>query len=483
MRRSSVLSIFLVISSCPAMLRAQELPPGPYFGQAPPGLEPEVFAPGIISQSNRRERHCIFTHDGTECYLTVIMNGRRQILVSEQIDGQWTDFVLAPFSDINTHNCDPAISFDGQTIVFVRVIYLPGGFDTNLFITRRTADGWTDPTELPEPISNFAADWEPSMTRDGVIYYSTYYQGWQTELDVWRLPPVDGQYVTLEHVTPLNTAHTESGTCIAPDESWIIFHSNRPGGYGGSDLYISFHGADDSWTPPMNLGPSINSSDNEETAVLSPDGQYLFFKRHSGAEDIYWVSMAGILPDPNGPIENRATGQRFGSIQYAVSCAMPGDTIVLGPGVYQESVALDRDIVLRSVDPNDPVCLGGTVVQGNADEPVLTLHENTWACEIAGLTLRTGVVGVLGTGTAATIRSCRIMDNAIHGVELSQGSRPHLIHCLIAGNGQTGVTMHPHGTRFVTHCEPTIEDCIIVDNAQAGVVGGRPHIVDSLVEE
>ncbi len=187
--------------------------------------------------------------------------------------------------------------------------------------------------------------------------------------------------------------------------------------------------------------------------------------------------------DPNGPIENQTTGWRFGSIGTAISSARPGDVVVVEPGVYAESVALDKDLVLQSADPNDPVCVGGTVIQGNLNEPVATLDHNGPACEIAGLTLRAGSVGVLGTATAATIRHCRIMDNATHGVELSEGSHPYLLGCLIAANGQTGMTMHPHGTRFVTHCEPTIENCTIVDNQQAGVVGGQPLVIDSLIQE
>lgn len=472
----------LLLCLLPSMLRAQPLPAGPYFGQEPPGLEPKVFAPGLISLAERRERHCVFSHDGTECYLTVILNGRRQILVSEQVDGQWTEFALAPFSDLNTHNSDPALSADDQTIVFIRVIYLLGGFDTNIFITQRTQDGWTEPIEMPEPISNFAADWEPSMTNEGAIYYSTYAQGWETKLDIWRLPPTSGGYDTLEHVVPLNTAYTESGACIAPDESWIIFHSDRPGGHGGSDLYISFHRADDSWTTPRNLGPTINTSDNEETAVLSPDEKYLLFKRHTNAEDIYWVDMRAILPDPNGPIENQNSTQRFGSIQFAIDCAKPGDIIMLEPGVYQERIHLNKDIVLQSVDPNNPYYVGGTIIQGNTDDPVLSLSNNSVACEIAGLTLRAGTIGIMGAATNATLRHCRIMDNLTHGVELSQVSSPYLLHCLIVANGKSGILMHATDGRRTKYCEPMLENCTIVDNSEGGIVGGQPVIVDSVIQ-
>jgi hypothetical protein len=188
-------------------------------------------------------------------------------------------------------------------------------------------------------------------------------------------------------------------------------------------------------------------------------------------------------PDANGPIENQSTGQRFASIQCAINDAMPQDVIQIEPGVYLESVALDKDITLQSIDPNDPYYIGGTIIQGDPNEPVVTLNDNTASCILAGLTIRAGSVGISGTATDATIRNCRIIDNLTQGLELSEGSSPHLDHCLITANGQTGITMHPTGGRRATHCQPTIEDCVIVDNGDLALDGGEPAIIDSIVQD
>ena len=84
----------------------------------------------------------------------------------------------------------------------------------------------------------------------------------------------------------------------------------------------------------------------------------------------------------------------------------------------------------------------------------------------------------MGTAADATLRNCRIMDNVTHGIELFKGSDPHLNHCLITANGQAGIKMHTiGGTRIALHCKPVIEDCTIVDNGQAALVGGEPVIV------
>jgi len=173
----------------------------------------------------------------------------------------------------------------------------------------------------------------------------------------------------------------------------------------------------------------------------------------------------------------------YPTIQSAVNAAQNGDVICLKSGLYQESITLSgKAVVLRSADPNDPNCVDNTIIQGDMSKPVLSLNNNSAACEIAGLTLRAGSVGVTGTATNATLRHCQIMDNLTHGLELSQASSPYLQHCLITANGGTGITMHATNGRRVKYCEPMLENCTIVDNHEGGTVGGRPVIMDSVIQ-
>ena len=152
--------------------------------------------------------------------------------------------------------------------------------------------------------------------------------------------------------------------------------------------------------------------------------------------------------------------------------------------MYREIITLNKNIVLQSLDPNDTYYIGGTIIEGQMNEPVLNLGENSGSCEIAGVTLRAGSVGIMGTGTNATIRNCRIIDNVGNGIELSFESKPNLLGSLVTANGGNGIMMHDttYG-RHTLYCEPIIKKCCIVDNEGAGVVGGRPMIVDSVIEE
>jgi ankyrin repeat protein len=78
--------------------------------------------------------------------------------------------------------------------------------------------------------------------------------------------------------------------CFSPEESFLIFHSNRPGGYNGlNDLYVSFHKKNGAWSEPINLGKMINSYPSS-SAKVSPDGKYLFFTSiRDGILGTFWV--------------------------------------------------------------------------------------------------------------------------------------------------------------------------------------------------
>ena len=79
---------------------------------------------------------------------------------------------------------------------------------------------------------------------------------------------------------------------VAQDESYMIFTSSKAGGYGSSDLYISFRNADGSWTNPQNLGSPINTAGYEGSADITPDGLYMTFDNSS---DIYWVKIDNVI--------------------------------------------------------------------------------------------------------------------------------------------------------------------------------------------
>jgi hypothetical protein len=115
-----------------------------------------------------------------------------------------------------------------------------------------------------------------------------------------------GGEITVENLgAPMNSAQNDGSACIARDESYLLFESDRPGGFGQADLYISYN-EDGVWTEPRNLGFPINSEQIEDGPFISPDGKYLFFNRRrawvtSTQTDIWWVDARAVFhPEQSG---------------------------------------------------------------------------------------------------------------------------------------------------------------------------------------
>ena len=488
--KNLIIITFIFVTNCFAQ------PSGPYFGEEPPGLTPKVFAPDFISTSDRAVQNAAFSPDGKEfCFAVSGVNWHSIIMITRQIDGKWTEPDTISFCKTGIKSCCPAYSPDGQKLFFIsqgRQNYN----SADIWVSERIDNDWAEPQRLNEPVNSNSHEWEVCISQNNTLYFSSSRSGGYGSMDVYCSRLIDGEYTTVENLgPPINTSSLDECPAIAADESFLFFNSYRSGGYGGNDLYLSFKNSDGSWTGPKNLGPEINTSQLDIYPVLSPDGKYFFFTRRRSSSinvsRLYWVSIGAVAPDPNGPIENTSSGERFACLSTAIRFADQGDTLILTPGLYQESIHLyDKDLTLRSVDPNDPFYLGGTIIQGDANQPVVTLINSSADCTLAGLTLRAGSVGISGTATQAMIRNCRIMDNINHGLDL-YGASPTLSHCLITANGGHGINMQPQsvttgtGRQTITteiSCQPVIENCIIVHNGDAAIESGEPVIVNSIID-
>ncbi|MCP5103476.1 MAG: hypothetical protein GY950_08865, partial [bacterium] len=285
-----------------------------YFGREPPGLEPEIFAPGIIS-TGKHEGCFSFSRDGR----LFIFARSGVIFIMEQKDGTWGSPKRAPFG-MPSYDGDFLLAPDGKTLYLasnrpVTKEGPPPGY-ANIWEVKRTATGWSEPRHLQPPVNVNRHSSYPCLTAGRTLYFfSKHRKDSFGKGDIYRAPLSNGKYTRVENLgETINTAYEEVDPFIAADESYLIFSSNRPGGYGKDDLYISFrkNNGPGSWTEPINMGKEINSSTNEWMPYVTPDGKYFFFttrkRAHlppgikktiadppgNGSRDIYWVS-AGII--------------------------------------------------------------------------------------------------------------------------------------------------------------------------------------------
>ena len=255
----------------------KQAPSGPYLGQTPPGLTPEVFAPGIVA-TPYRDNSAFFSPDMKSFYLTRT-GGTRQgwdLVVFKWEQEGWRESVLMPRVG------RPILSPDG------RIMHLGNKY------MKLTSEGWSDIKSLgsefekirvmrlsSSALGTYVLDEAGVPNGDGVIRYSRLINGKR------EAPRPFGKEIN----TGLFTAHP----FIAPDESYLIWDTEKPDGFGSQDLYISFKGEDGSWTEGINMGDKINTANSEGGGYVSPDGKYFFFNRNINPDnydtiDIFWVS-------------------------------------------------------------------------------------------------------------------------------------------------------------------------------------------------
>ena len=124
-----VLTCILLFNNCHGQQIDLPVLKGPYLGQKPPGIIPEIFAPGIIS-SDEREFNSVFSPDGKEFYFTKEVHGSfKMFYLKEEKDG-WTkpDLVL---NSTNYHDFDMGFSIDGDQLFFCSTRPVPGSSTTN----------------------------------------------------------------------------------------------------------------------------------------------------------------------------------------------------------------------------------------------------------------------------------------------------------------------------------------------------------------
>lgn len=190
-------------------------------------FEPKNLGPRVNSPDP--EYLPTLTIDGQQLYFTRNRNARNEdFFVTERDSSSNWQSAHAVSGEVNTPWNEGAmhISQDGEWMVFTACSRTDGYGGCDLYISYRTPTGWT-----------------PGQNLGGRI----------------------------------NTDQWESQPCLSPDKKSLYFVSRRPGGYGGSDLYVSHLLRNGKWDSPVNLGPNINTPGDEQCPFLHADNQTLYF--------------------------------------------------------------------------------------------------------------------------------------------------------------------------------------------------------------
>jgi hypothetical protein len=264
-----------------------------YYGQSFPTDIPQEFAAGIISTDQHEHSIPTISVDGKECYWSMVAlplgETPQKIYSSSFKDGKWTNPHLASFSSSYVDG-GPVFSFDNQHLYFYsrRPLDISSNVEQlRIWVVDRKENGWGEPhlafgkDHADQLQSSF------SCTKTGTFYYSGIFEGVKNNMGIYRIRQKNGVFGSPELLpSHINSSHHDWIPYIAPDESYLIFSSDRPGSIGFFDLYISFHIENDHWSESLNLGPTINTEGSERFSGLTPDRKAFFFVRDS---EIYWV--------------------------------------------------------------------------------------------------------------------------------------------------------------------------------------------------
>ena len=177
-----------------------------------------------------------------------------------------SDFSLGSIND------NPAVSFDGNTIAYTE----RRGMVNAIFYSKKERGKWQTPIEITAQLNAGEDCSTCSLNSDG------------TELFLYKIDNYDGAIYSSNYIngawTPIkklnkniNTKFYESHASISSDGKKLYFTSNRDGGQGNLDIYVSEKDATGDWGPAVNLGAAINTPFNEDTPFITQNDSVLYF--------------------------------------------------------------------------------------------------------------------------------------------------------------------------------------------------------------
>ena len=222
--------------------------------------------------------------------------------ISEKVNSPWPDY-------------GPVLNADETMLIFTtrrqdgnmnENVDLDNFYFEDIFISEKGKNGeWGEARNLGIPVNDGYHNSNLALSADGKtlflyrddnggdIFYSTI-----EDKGSWSQPMPLSEYI--------NSSYAEKSVSMSPDGNLLFFSSNRPGGLGGIDLYVSKKDAQGKWSRSTNLGPVINTEFDEESPFIDYDGKTLYFstkgRKGMGGFDIFKSEYDSVAKDWTEPV-------------------------------------------------------------------------------------------------------------------------------------------------------------------------------------
>lgn len=262
---------------------------GSYFGQKPPGLIPEIFAPSIVSIDGRYEHGISFSPDLDEMYFSANKeNEDPSIYFSKIEDRKWINPKKVNFTKgKKVGEMHPFVNPNGKEIYFAAHDSFTAPHhksSVKTWYVTRLESSWSDAIQLDSPINDDEVFY-PNQAQNGDLFYTNV-----SKRKMYYAPNKNGKFPQVQEVEIEFGFHGY----ISPSQDYLVVNArNKEDAERKSDIYVYFRKKDGSWTKPINLGNEVNSNFAETCPSITPDGKYLFFGRYNeegGLSNFYWVS-------------------------------------------------------------------------------------------------------------------------------------------------------------------------------------------------
>jgi OmpA-OmpF porin, OOP family len=196
--------------------------------------------------------------------------------------------------NINSRNNEGtcAISADGRRLIFTSCLGREGYGSCDLFESRKIGEEWTVPKNLGPNVNS--GDWEsqPSLSADGrTLYFVSDRRGGTGRRDIWMSTlDAKGDWTRARNIgKPINTVYDEMSPFIHVNNRALYFASNGLTGYGGYDIFVSERDTS-GWTAPRNIGAPINNNKDQFSLFITADGKKGYYSQEETKVDEYSVS-------------------------------------------------------------------------------------------------------------------------------------------------------------------------------------------------
>ncbi len=250
----------------------------------------------------------------------------------------WAPPTLLP-EPINSRNNDGAATFsgDGQVMVYGQCSTEESIGSCDLYISTLDGDQWSAPVNLGNVVNSKDWDAQANLSADGTkILFSSDRPGGYGGEDIYMVEKNQfGDWGVAQNLGPIiNTPYNDKSPYLAPDGRTLYFSSSGHPGFGGFDLFKSTF-ENMKWTNPVNLGRPLNSEGDDNYFTISASGEHAYFASTraggSGMTDLYQIEIPEALrPQPTvvitGVVTNAKTGQKI-SAWVLVEDIVTGDMI------------------------------------------------------------------------------------------------------------------------------------------------------------